>query len=113
MFGKKYQSLDHKAPKARENLSKGWVTPLLGFAFTTIVSLVLVVLNTRQWRSSESTVIWLNGARSSVAIAVQIISHILGWIQMQGLCKYPYVRAKLNSPAMPPWSSITCCSARN
>lgn len=83
---KKYMTLGRNTDGSQGRTD--WILPCLGLVATSAVIIALTVLNVRQWRSSESTAMFVLEQRSTIAIAVQIISHVLGWIQVQTLCKH-------------------------
>lgn len=68
--------------------SATWILPCVGLITTSAFGITLTAMNARKWRSSEEMANWVVEERSTIAIAVQIISHILGAIQVQILCKF-------------------------
>ncbi|PVH97327.1 hypothetical protein DM02DRAFT_568170 [Periconia macrospinosa] len=70
----------------RERTKYSWALPALGLIITSTIVIALLVLNAQEWRSSEKMVISVLERRSTIAIGVQIIAHILGGIQVQVLC---------------------------
>jgi hypothetical protein len=61
--------------------------PVPGLILTSALALTLLGLKTNGWRGSETFAEFVTNERTTVAIAVQIISHVLGLIQVQALCK--------------------------
>ncbi|KAF1962317.1 hypothetical protein CC80DRAFT_531239 [Byssothecium circinans] len=80
----RYENLVSKEP--RPAFSTDWIWPCAGIVVTTAIGIAVTVLNAREWRSSEETALFVLEQRPTIAIAVQILSHILGWIQVQTLC---------------------------
>ncbi|KAF2644069.1 hypothetical protein P280DRAFT_504949 [Massarina eburnea CBS 473.64] len=63
-----------------------WIWPTLGLFITTAIGIAITVLKGQHWRSSEDTAMFVLEQRPTIAIVVQIISHILGGVQIQTLC---------------------------
>lgn len=61
--------------------------PIAGLFITSAVAIVLLVLRRTQWRSSEWFAHFVVIERTEVAIVVQVLSHLLGLVQVQILCK--------------------------
>ena len=86
----------------------------LGLIVTTTVSLLLVTSNQRQWSISGGAYFTLNRHRSSIQIAVQVISAWFGFLQQNIVCR-PFNHAtRLRLRKIPPtldtlyaWSCVS------
>jgi hypothetical protein len=70
--------------------SSAWIDqalPIPGLLLTSTVAFALLGLKVNGWRGSEGFAEFITNDRTTVAIAIQIISHVLGLIQVQTLCK--------------------------
>ncbi|KAF2446055.1 hypothetical protein P171DRAFT_430293 [Karstenula rhodostoma CBS 690.94] len=83
MTDRKYMSLGPTKPEKRQN---GWLWPMSGLIATSALGIALTIMNARNWRSSEHTASLVLANRSSIAVAVQILSSILGFLQIHALC---------------------------
>ena len=61
--------------------------PIPGLLATSAVAFTLLGLKATNWRGSEGFADFAANDRTTVAIVVQIVSHLLGLIQIQVLCK--------------------------
>ena len=61
--------------------------PIAGLVITSAVAIILLVLRKTQWRSSEWFAHFVSTERTKVAIVVQILSYLLGLMQVQILCE--------------------------
>ncbi|KIW13149.1 hypothetical protein PV08_08336 [Exophiala spinifera] len=69
--------------------SSTWVDqalPIPGLLLTSTVAFTLLGLKVNEWRGSERFAEFITNDRTTVAIAIQIVSHVLGLIQVQVLC---------------------------
>ncbi|OAG05496.1 uncharacterized protein CC84DRAFT_1243827 [Paraphaeosphaeria sporulosa] len=83
MVGRRYMSLGPTRPGKRHN---SWIWPMLGMIATSALGIALTIMNARDWRSSEHTANIVLANRSSIAVAVQILSSTLGFLQIHALC---------------------------
>ena len=74
----------------------------LGLIVTTTVSLLLVASNQRQWSISGGAYVTLNKYRSSVQIAVQVISAWFGFLQQNVVCQLFNYATRLRLRNIPP-----------
>ena len=59
-----------------------------GLLLTTVIAFLLLAANRFGWSISGSIVVQVTKYRASLAVAVQIIAHLLGMLQVYALCKY-------------------------
>lgn len=83
MLDRKYIPLGSQTSAERH---KSWIWPTLGLLATSALGIALTVMNARSWRSSEHAANVVLTNRSSIAVAVQILSSILGFLQIHALC---------------------------
>jgi hypothetical protein len=61
--------------------------PIPGLLMTSTIAFTLIGLKINDWRGSEAFAEFITDDRATVAIAIQVLSHVLGLIQVQILCK--------------------------
>ena len=74
----------------------------LGLIVTTAVSLLLITSDQRQWSISGGAYVTLNKHRSSVQIAVQVISAWFGFLQQNVVCQLFNYATRLRFRKIPP-----------
>lgn len=75
------------SPSSSPSASLDRALPIPGLLLTSTVAFTLLGLKVNGWKGSENFANFITDDRTTVAIAIQIISHILGLIQVQALCK--------------------------
>ncbi len=66
-----------------------------GLVVTTVMTLFLLVAHLSGWSSSVHQVNLMRTHKASVAVAVQIIAHLLGTLQVYALCNYRHLSMPL------------------
>ena len=69
----------------RDFVIQFWVLPSL--VVTTAATVILVGLQVSRWKGSEDLAEVVVSGRTLIAVTVQIVSHILGMLMVQSLCK--------------------------
>ena len=89
-------------------------SPFLSLVITTTISVSLVVSNEAQWSVSGDSYVTLNKYRTSVQIAVQVISASFGFLQQSVICQLFNYASRLRLRKTPPtlnavyaWNSIS------
>jgi hypothetical protein len=62
-------------------------SPALGLIVTSSIVFTLVGLQATNWKASAAFTSYVINQRTTVAIIVQVVSHVLGLIQIQALCE--------------------------
>ncbi|KIW56560.1 hypothetical protein PV05_05213 [Exophiala xenobiotica] len=73
------------SPSSSLSASLDRALPIPGLLLTSTVAFTLLGLKVNGWKGSENFANFITDDRTTVAIAIQIISHILGLIQVQAL----------------------------
>ncbi|PVH88639.1 hypothetical protein DL98DRAFT_648000 [Cadophora sp. DSE1049] len=62
------------------------ISPVLALTLTIAAALCLLILKLQEWRSSENFAQFVIVNRTTIAISVQIIAHLLGLLQLTAIC---------------------------
>ena len=117
----KYSTLSRPEKRLRQRESIAFLHKnrnFLSLLITTTVSLLLVASEHRQWTISGDSYITLNKYRTSVQIAVQVISASFGFLQQNVVCQlFNYAtrlrlrKKPLTLNALYAWNSISAARA--
>lgn len=106
--------MSHQGTGHRASIELRKNAVFLGLSITTVISLLLVVSNKRQWSVTGDSYITLNKYRNSVQIAVQLSSSLFGLLQHNVVCQLFNYATRLRLRKTPPtldavyaWNSIS------
>ena len=71
----------------KQSYAKAQIFIASALLLTTVVSFVILTAHVRKWSTSGSALKWIENHRSAVGIIVQVLSHLLGVIQLYVLRK--------------------------